>query len=70
MLRTLHEWTQQYPRILGLWIGPKLHVAIYDPRDAEVVLRAGRHFIQKADEYHFFRPWLGDSILLSSGKSD
>lgn len=50
-----------------MWLGPKLHVAVYDPDDVEAILRH-RH-TEKADEYKYLKPWLGESILLSTGES-
>lgn len=62
----MFQFTQKYQRLFGLWLGPKLVVAIYDPRDAEIVFRSTK-IVEKADEYNLLRPWLGDSILLSTG---
>lgn len=53
--------------MVALWIGPKLHVVLFDPRDVEVILRS--KFVEKADEYQVLKPWLGESLLLSSGTS-
>lgn len=53
---------------MALWIGPQLQVVVYDPRDVEVLLKSSR-YLDKADEYRFLKPWLGDSLLLSSGKN-
>lgn len=51
---------------MGLWMGPKLAVIIYDPRDAEVVLKAAK-VTEKAEQYSFLKPWLGESLLTSTG---
>ncbi|KAH8321270.1 hypothetical protein KR067_002388 [Drosophila pandora] len=50
-----------------MWIGPKLVVFIYDPRDVELLL-SSHVYIDKASEYKFFKPWLGDGLLISTGK--
>lgn len=48
------------------WIGPKLMVFLVDPRDIELIL--GSHvYIDKASEYRFFKPWLGNGLLISTG---
>lgn len=53
--------------VVKLWIGPRLLVFIYDPRDVEVILSSHVH-IDKADEYRFFKPWLGNGLLISTGQ--
>lgn len=50
-----------------MWIGPKLVVFIYDPKDVEILL-SSQVYIDKASEYKFFKPWLGDGLLISTGK--
>lgn len=57
----------EFDRIARVWIGPKLLVFLFDPRDVEVVL--GSHvYIDKSPEYRFFKPWLGNGLLISTGK--
>lgn len=58
--------SRKYGRVVRGWAGWKLHVFIMDPSDAEVILNSQVH-IEKSDEYCFFRPWLGNGILISSG---
>ncbi|CAK1551896.1 unnamed protein product [Leptosia nina] len=53
--------------IIKVWIGPRLLVFLYDPRDVELILSSHVH-IDKADEYKFFKPWLGDGLLISTGQ--
>lgn len=53
--------------VVRLWIGSRLLVFLYDPRDVEVILSSHVH-IDKADEYRFFKPWLGNGLLISTGK--
>lgn len=50
-----------------MWIGPRLIVFLYDPRDVELILSSHVH-IDKAEDYRFFKPWLGDGLLISTGK--
>ncbi|CAH0389544.1 unnamed protein product [Bemisia tabaci] len=49
------------------WFGPRLFVALTDPRDIEIILSSYSH-IDKAPEYKFFEPWLGDGLLISTGE--
>ncbi|KAF9410796.1 hypothetical protein HW555_010221 [Spodoptera exigua] len=53
--------------VVKIWIGPRLLVFLYDPRDVELILSSHTH-IDKADEYRFFKPWLGDGLLISTGQ--
>ncbi|KAG4071250.1 hypothetical protein HA402_003954 [Bradysia odoriphaga] len=48
------------------FLGYKVIVALTDPCDAELILNSNVH-LMKSSEYRFFKPWLGDGILLSSG---
>lgn len=53
--------------VVKIWIGPRLLVFLYDPRDVEIILSSHVH-IDKADEYRFFKPWLGNGLLISTGQ--
>ncbi|XP_063379604.1 cytochrome P450 4g15 [Cydia fagiglandana] len=53
--------------MVKLWIGPRLLVFLYDPRDVELIL-SSHVLIDKADEYRFFKPWLGNGLLISTGQ--
>ncbi|XP_047023112.1 cytochrome P450 4g15 [Helicoverpa zea] len=53
--------------VVKLWIGPRLLVFLYDPRDVELILSSHTH-IDKAEEYRFFQPWLGNGLLISTGQ--
>jgi cytochrome P450 family 4 len=50
-----------------LWAGPKLLVFLVDPRDIELVL-SSQVYLEKSPEYRFFKPWLGNGLLISSGE--
>lgn len=52
--------------MVGLRLGPKFVVFMFDPGDIETVLKNTKQ-VEKANEYRFLRPWLGDGVLLSSG---
>lgn len=55
-----------YNNVAKAWIGPKLVVALFDPRDIELILSSQVH-LDKSHEYDYFKPWLGDGLLISSG---
>lgn len=61
------ELSKVYTNIAKLWIGPKLIVFLTHPKDVEIILGSHVH-IDKADEYRFFKPWLGNGLLISSGE--
>jgi cytochrome P450 family 4 len=42
-------------------------VFLVDPRDIELVL-SSQVYLDKSPEYRFFEPWLGNGLLISSGK--
>lgn len=57
---------EQYKNIARVWIGPKLVVFLTNPVDIEIIL-GSNVYIQKSDEYRFFKPWLGNGLLISDG---
>lgn len=59
--------SENYDTVAKLWIGPKLVVLLYDPRDVEQIL-SSQVYIDKSNEYSFFKPWLGDGLLISTGE--
>ncbi|KAI9589365.1 hypothetical protein GQX74_007534 [Glossina fuscipes] len=65
--KTVVRKSAEFPHLAKLWIGPKLLVFIYDPRDVELLL-SSQVYIDKASEYRFFKPWLGDGLLISTGQ--
>lgn len=58
---------ENFDKVCKLWLGPKLMVLLFDPRDVELVL-SSQVYIDKSYEYSFFKPWLGDGLLISTGK--
>lgn len=60
------ELSKVYTNVARVWIGPKLIVFLMHPEDVEIILGSHVH-IDKADEYRFFKPWLGNGLLISSG---
>ncbi|XP_043507993.1 cytochrome P450 4g15-like [Frieseomelitta varia] len=56
-----------YGPVIRVFVGHKLLVALYHPRDVELILNSTEH-IDKSPEYRFFKPWLGDGLLISTGE--
>ncbi|KAL0268132.1 UNVERIFIED_CONTAM: hypothetical protein PYX00_010193 [Menopon gallinae] len=56
----------EYGSVIKGWMGGKLYVFFADPRDIEIVLSSQVH-IDKSPDYKFFKPWLGDGLLISTG---
>lgn len=61
------ELAKQYTNVVRIWIGPKLLIFLTHPDDVELILGSHAH-IDKSDEYRFFKPWLGNGLLISSGE--
>ena len=68
IFKTIIKKGMDYKEIIKLWIGPKLMVFLADPRDIELIL-SSQVYLDKSPEYRFFKPWLGNGLLISSGKS-
>lgn len=49
------------------FLGNKLFVFLTHPDDVEVILNSNTHLDKSAD-YDFFKPWLGEGLLISSGE--
>lgn len=69
VFRTILEKSALYDfdSVCKLWIGPKLIVFLFNPADVELIL-SSHVYIDKSAEYDFFKPWLGDGLLISTGK--
>ncbi|KAF5284527.1 hypothetical protein FQR65_LT13512 [Abscondita terminalis] len=67
IFRTIYNLSFKYETVARAWLGPKLLVFLTDPRDVEVILSSSVH-IDKASEYRFFKPWLGNGLLISTGQ--
>ncbi|RVE40836.1 hypothetical protein evm_014512 [Chilo suppressalis] len=61
------EYAEKYGNVVRGWLGPKLIVFLNDPADAVPILNSHVH-IDKSTEYDFFKPWLGEGLLISTGK--
>lgn len=56
-----------YGNVARAFLGPKLVVFLSDPRDVEIILGSHVH-IDKSPEYRFFKPWLGEGLLINTGE--
>ncbi|CAG9091028.1 unnamed protein product [Plutella xylostella] len=61
------EYADIYGTVIRGWIGSKLVIFLTDADDVEPILNSQVH-IDKATEYRFFKPWLGEGLLISSGE--
>ncbi|XP_054004650.1 cytochrome P450 4g15-like [Hylaeus anthracinus] len=66
VLEKLEEYDVFGP-VVRAFLGKKLVIFLYHPRDVEIILSSTVH-IDKSPEYRFFKPWLGDGLLISSGE--
>ncbi|XP_057659026.1 cytochrome P450 4g15 [Diorhabda carinulata] len=67
IFKRIYAYAPFYGKIIKVWAGPKLLIFLIDPRDVEIILSSHVH-IDKASEYRFFKPWLGDGLLISTGQ--
>lgn len=56
-----------YGNVARGFLGYNVVVFLTDPRDVEIILNSNVH-LKKSNEYRFFKPWLGDGLLISSGE--
>lgn len=68
VFKTVSEKGRLFNQVLKIWVGPKLMVFLVDPRDIELVL-SSHEYLEKSPEYRFFKPWLGNGLLISTGES-
>lgn len=63
----VYKHSYDYDTAVKLWIGPRLIIFLFDPRDVELIL-SSHVYIDKSKEYSFFKPWLGNGLLISTGQ--
>uniref|UniRef100_T1GUJ2 Cytochrome P450 n=1 Tax=Megaselia scalaris TaxID=36166 RepID=T1GUJ2_MEGSC len=66
VFKTVTTKGKHFYEVCKLWIGPRLVVFLFDPRDVEILL-SSQTYIDKSSEYDFFKPWLGEGLLISTG---
>lgn len=57
---------EMYGHVARGFLGYNVIVFLTDPRDAEIILNSNVH-LKKSTDYRFFKPWLGDGLLISYG---
>ncbi|XP_011138410.1 cytochrome P450 4g15 [Harpegnathos saltator] len=67
IFRNIYRKSFEFDQIIKLWLGPKLIVFLMDPRDVEIIL-SSYIYLDKSTEYRFFKPWLGNGLLISTGQ--
>lgn len=67
IFRNFYGRSFEFGKTAKVWAGPRLLVFLTDPRDVEIILSSHVH-IDKSPEYRFFKPWLGDGLLISTGQ--
>lgn len=60
------ELSYLYGSVARGWLGYHLVVFLTEPSDIELILNSYVH-LTKSNEYRFFKPWLGDGLLISNG---
>ncbi|KAL6267712.1 hypothetical protein P5V15_000783 [Pogonomyrmex californicus] len=60
------EYYEKYGTVIGVYLGTKAVVFLVDPQDIEIILSSSVH-IDKSQDYQFFKPWLGDGLLITTG---
>ncbi|KAF9805061.1 hypothetical protein SFRURICE_010244 [Spodoptera frugiperda] len=60
------EYGEKFGNVVRVWMGSNLIVFLTDPNDVEIILNSQVH-IDKSTEYKFFKPWLGEGLLISTG---
>lgn len=67
LLHSFLKLQKQYGSFYKLWLGSRLHLMISKPEYLEQLLNSNVH-LSKSDGYDLFKPWLGDGLLVSTGK--
>lgn len=62
------ENREKYGRVYRVWMFNLVGFMISDPKVLEIVMSSTTQFMAKSRIYNLMRSWLGDGLLLSSGK--
>lgn len=63
----IDENSKKYPYINRIWVGPTPDVLIRKAEYVEKVISSSKH-MEKSRIYDFIKIWLGDGLLISTGK--
>nr|ARW29619.1 P450 [Corythucha ciliata] len=63
----LHKLSLLPGRVTAMWVAGVPVVMLWEPEDLEVLLKSKEN-IKKGNEYRFFRIWLNNGLLVSSGE--
>lgn len=67
ILQIMTTNVKKYGKFIRLLLGTQLNLLVTDPKIIETVL-SSQKLIDKSYEYTFLQKWLGDGLLLSTGK--
>lgn len=67
ILEIMTENVKKYGKFVRLLLGNQINILVTDPKIIETVL-SSQKLIDKSYEYTFLQKWLGDGLLLSTGK--
>uniref|UniRef100_A0A1B0EV31 Cytochrome n=1 Tax=Lutzomyia longipalpis TaxID=7200 RepID=A0A1B0EV31_LUTLO len=67
ILATISNLLKRYGKVVPLFLGFDMMIFVTDPKFIEVLLSSNT-LIDKSKEYTFLRDWLGDGLLLTTGK--
>lgn len=67
LLQIVKDSVAKYGKFIRFLIGNQLIVMFCDPKDVEMVLKSHK-LIDKSSEYSYLQKWLGEGLLLSTGK--
>lgn len=67
LLQIVKANVDKFGKVIRFLIGNQLIVMFSDPKDVEIVLKSHK-LIDKSSEYSYLQKWLGEGLLLSTGK--
>ncbi|XP_055695221.1 cytochrome P450 4d10-like isoform X2 [Lutzomyia longipalpis] len=67
ILQVIGKLVKEYGKVLRVFLGLDFMLFVTDPKFVEVLLSSNT-LIDKSKEYTFLRNWLGDGLLLTTGK--
>ncbi|CAL1675695.1 unnamed protein product [Lasius platythorax] len=60
------KYYEIYGSVASIQFGTRVVIYLSDPKDIEIILGSSVH-LDKAVEYRYFQPWLGDGLLITTG---